>query len=53
MKMVSQKSVLIETLWNVKPVTASSANASASVLIETLWNVKEDAGSQLKPAPTY
>ena len=34
--------VLIETLWNVKQVTAQLTKYASTVLIETLWNVKAD-----------
>ena len=35
-----RRSVLIETLWNVKLQLYSSNLEPHSVLIETLWNVK-------------
>ena len=37
----SWKSVLIETLWNVKAFVVDDAEKPEIVLIETLWNVKE------------
>ena len=36
----TSRSVLIETLWNVKTEDDAKAVEAASVLIETLWNVK-------------
>ena len=33
--------VLIETLWNVKPVKMTYKSSNSKVLIETLWNVKD------------
>ena len=39
------KSVLIETLWNVKYLYLADRWKPHSVLIETLWNVKQIASS--------
>ena len=40
---LSALSVLIETSWNVKTISAYMAFQSLYVLIETSWNVKIDA----------
>ena len=43
------KTVLIETSWNVKPSILKGDVQDNSVLIETSWNVKQSAKTTLKP----
>ena len=47
------KTVLIETLWNVKHVKQWLFQKFGSVLIETLWNVKHEEVAEAILKVTY
>ena len=51
--MFSQRSVLIETLWNVNSTIFFSASVRPLVLIETLWTVNTVPAAPTPPVYWY